>query len=130
MLTRKVLDYLYATYANISPSDLQENKTRFRAPYGANQPIKTLINQVETDVEYAADGNTPYSPAQVVATAYQLVFHIGLFNNNCKVWKRKADAYKTWVNFKVDFTTAHQEWRESQSTSAGGAGFHSANIAH
>ena len=39
---------------------------------------------------------------------YQLVFQTGLFNDNCKVWKRKADAYKTWAKFKVDFSIEHQ----------------------
>ena len=67
---------------------------------------------------------------QVFATAYHIVFHTGLFNDNCKAWKRKADAYKTWANFKVDFATLHQKWQESQATSAVGASFQSANIYH
>ena len=71
----------------------------------------------------------PYSPAQVVATAYQLVLQKGLFNDDCKVWKRNTDAYKTWANFKVDFAIAYQEWWESKSASANGAGFQSANLA-
>ena len=85
---------------------------------------------MENTVEYVAAVNTPYSPAQVVATSYQIVFQTGLFNDNCKVWKRKADAYKTWENFKVDFATANQELREPQATSAGGADFQSANLDH
>ena len=68
--------------------------------------------------------------AQVVAEAYQLFFQTFLFNDDCKVCKLKADAYKTWANFKVDFSIAHQGWWESQATSAGCAGFQSTNIAH
>ena len=108
--TCSILDHIYLTYANISPSKLQENETRFRASYYANHPIETLIYRVETAVEYAAAVNTPYSPAQVLATVYQLVFQTGLFNDNCKFWKSKTDAYKTWANFKVDLAIAHQEW--------------------
>ena len=52
VLTHDIIDHLYATYANISPSGPQENETRLRAPYDANQPIETLIDQVETAVEY------------------------------------------------------------------------------
>ena len=33
---------------------------------------------------------------------------------------------KTWTGFKTFFATAHNEWRESQSTTAGSE-FHSAN---
>ena len=36
---RAILDHLYATYANISSADLQENDTVFRTPYDINQPI-------------------------------------------------------------------------------------------
>ena len=130
MSTCNILDHLYATYANVLPSGLQEKETRFRAPYDSNQPIENLINHVETAVEYSAAGNRPYSPAQVVVTACQIIFQTGLFNDDFKVCKRKAEAYKTWKNFKVDFATAHQEWQESQAISAGGAGFQSTNLAH
>ena len=63
VLKRDILGHLYATYANILPSNLHENETRFRAPYDANHPTKTLTDQVKTAVEYVPAGNTPYSPA-------------------------------------------------------------------
>ena len=65
---------LYDVYANIYPSDLQLNYARLRTPYDTNHPIKTLSDQVETAVEYAVAGNTPYSSEQVVSIAFQLVF--------------------------------------------------------
>ena len=124
--TRAILDHLYSTYANILASDLQENNSKLRAPYDANQPIETLTDQVENAVEYAASGNTPYTPEQVVSVAYQLVFQTGLFVDDCKTWRRKDHGDKIWTNFKVFFATAHQEWRESQVTTTG-AGFQTAN---
>ena len=72
----------------------------------------------------------PYLPAQVVATAYQIVFQTGMFNDDCKVWMCKADAYKNWANFKIDFSTAHQEWRQPQATYSGSDVFQIANIDH
>ena len=42
--TRTILDHLYATYAKISSSDLQDNNARLRAPYDANLSIEALIN--------------------------------------------------------------------------------------
>ena len=44
--TPSILDYLYATYFNISSSDLQDNEKLLRAPYDDNQPIKSLFDQV------------------------------------------------------------------------------------
>ena len=42
-----------------------------------------------------------------------------MFVQYCKYWKRTTPDDKTWANFKTFFATAHQEWRESQSTTSG-----------
>ena len=60
--TRTILDHLYATYTNISFSDLQDKGTKLCAPYDANMPTEALIDQVEAAAEYTAAGNTPYTP--------------------------------------------------------------------
>ena len=72
--TRALLDHLYSTYDNIFASALQDNDKRLRAPYDSNQPFETLINQVENAVDYASAGDTPYTPAQDVGIAFQLMF--------------------------------------------------------
>ena len=51
----------------------------------------------------------------------------GLFIDDCKAWKHLPVQQKTWTAFKNFFATAHNEWRESQSTTTG-AEFHSANL--
>ena len=117
--TKALLDHLYSTYANISAAALQDNDKKLRAPYDSNKPFEALINQVENAVDYASAGDTPYTPAQVVGIDFQLVFQTGLFNDDCKLWRRQPANVKTWTYFKEFFATAHQEWRESQTTTAG-----------
>ena len=124
--TREILDHLYSQYARISAADLQENDVSFKTAYDPNLPIETLFDQVENAVDFAAAANTPYSPEQVVATAYQLVYATGIFLDDCKIWKRRPEAYKTWGHFKIDFTLSHREHRETKVTTAG-AGYQSAN---
>ena len=126
--TCEMLNNLYSTYDNISPSDLLDNDARLCTPYGANHPIENLTDQIENAVEYAAACQTPYTSEQVVAVAYQLVSQTGLFLKDCKIWRRKDPADKTWTAFKIFFATSHQEWRESQVITAG-AGFQTANSA-
>ena len=48
--TLTISDHLYATYANISSNELQDNHDLLQAPYEANLPIEALINQVEVAV--------------------------------------------------------------------------------
>ena len=59
MTTHQLTDHLYAVYSNISPSDLQLNDARLRTPCDVNRTIETLIDQVETAVEYAEARNMP-----------------------------------------------------------------------
>jgi hypothetical protein len=53
------------------------------------------------------------------------VFNTGLFPDACRVWQSRAIAGKTWVQFKLDFATAHREFRLTNQT-AQPSGFHSA----
>ena len=126
--TREMLNHLYSTYANIYPSDLQDNNSRLRTPYVSNKPIDNLTDQIENAVEYAAAGQTPYTPEQVVVVAYQLVFQTCLFLDDCNIWRRKDPADKTCTAFNIFFTISQQEWQESQVTTAG-ASFQTANTA-
>ena len=68
--TRAILDHVYATYANISSTDLQENDVVFCTPYDINQPIESLFDRVESCGDYAAAGNTPYSFKQATGIAF------------------------------------------------------------
>jgi hypothetical protein len=62
----------------------------------------------------------------IVNVAYTLVFNTGLFPDACRAWQSRAIA-KTWAQFKLDFATAHREFRLTNQT-AQQSGFHSANM--
>ena len=47
------------------------------------------------------------------------MFQTDILNDDCKLWQRQPSDVKTWNRFKEFFATAHQEWRESQTTTAG-----------
>jgi hypothetical protein len=117
------LSHLYQAYANINAADVQANDVAMKAGYDVNQLIETLFRQMENAIDYASAGNTPYTPAQVLAIAYQIVFQTGIFADDCRDWKRQTAAYKTWPQFKIDFTRAHQEYHKSQVVTPGAAGF-------
>ena len=95
-----LLDHIYSTYANISASALQDNDKRLHSPYDSNQPLETLIDQIKNAVDYASAGETPYTPAQVVGIAFQLMFQTGIFNDDCKLWQRQPVDVKTWNRIK------------------------------
>jgi hypothetical protein len=72
-------------------------------------------------------GGQPYGAAMIFNVAYTLVFNTGLFPDACRAWQSRAIATNTWAQFKIDFATAHQEFRLTNQT-AQQYGFHSANM--
>jgi phage shock protein A len=50
-----------------------------------------------------------------------------LFPDACRAWQSRANAGKTWAQFRIDFATAHRELRLTNQT-AQQSGFHSANM--
>ncbi len=80
-------------------------------------------------MEFAAVGQTPYSPEQILSIAYQGIFRTGIFADDCKLWKRKPAAYKTWEQFKIDFRVAYKEYNEARDIAPSAAGFHAEDSA-
>jgi hypothetical protein len=76
---------------------------------------------------FAVAGGRPYGAAMIINVAYTLVFNTGLYPDACRVWQSRAIAAKTWAQFKIDFATAHREFRLTNQT-AQQSGFHSANM--
>jgi hypothetical protein len=72
-------------------------------------------------------GGQPYGAAMIINVAYTLVFNTGLYPDACRAWQSRAFAAKTWAQFKIDFSTAHREFRLTNQT-AQQSGFHSANM--
>jgi hypothetical protein len=92
----QILAHLYTNYASkVTPADLGNNDRVMKQPCDVNQPIKVICQQIEDAIEFAAAGQTPYSPEQLLNIAYQLIFCTGIFSDDCKIWKCQTTAYKT-----------------------------------
>jgi hypothetical protein len=63
----------------------------------------------------------------IVNVAYTLVFNTGLYADACRAWQSRAIEANTWAQFKIDFSTAHREFRLTNQT-AQQSGFHRADM--
>jgi len=70
----QMLTHLYANYAKITPTNLEENDKCMKADWESNQPFEVLIDQIDDGVDYATAGEKPYTPEQIVNIAYNLVY--------------------------------------------------------
>jgi uncharacterized protein YukE len=123
----QLLTHLLKYYAMIDPTELTQNYERIHAPHDPNQPIEMLFQQIQDARDFAVAGGQPYGAARIVNVACTLVFNTGLFPDACRTWQSRAIAGKKWVQFKLDFATAHSEFRLTNQT-AQQSGFHSANM--
>ena len=93
--TLQLLAHMYTIYAKISAAGLESNTTRMKISYDVNLPIDTFFDQIKDAAEFTVAGNAPFIPVQVVNTAYNVVFSTGMFNDDCKIWKRKPTVEKS-----------------------------------
>jgi hypothetical protein len=123
----QLLTHLLTFYAMIAPTELTQNYERLSTLYDPNQPIETLFQQIQDARAFAVAGGQPYDNAMIINIAYTLIFSKGLFPNACRAWQSRDVAEKAWAQFKIDFATAHREFRLTNHT-AQQSGFHSANM--
>jgi hypothetical protein len=122
-----ILTHLLTYYAMIAPTELTQNYDRLNTPYDPNQPIETLFQQIQDARAFAVAGGQLYGAAMIINVVYTLVFNTGLYPDACRDWQSRALTAKTWAQFKIDFSTAHREFRLTNQT-AQQSGFHSANM--
>jgi hypothetical protein len=123
----QLLTHLLTYYAMIAPTELTQNYERLNTPYDPNQPIETLFQQIQDARAFAVAVGQPYGNATIINVAYTLIFNTGLFPDACRAWQSRVVAEKTWAQFKIDFATAHREFRLTNQN-AQQSGFHSANM--
>jgi hypothetical protein len=122
-----LLTHILTFYAMIAPTELTQNYERLNTPYDPNQPIVTLFQQIKDAQAFAVAGGQPYGASMIVNVAYTLVFNTRLYPDACRAWQSRAIVAKTWAQFKIDFATAHREFRLTNQT-AHQSGFYSANM--
>ena len=114
--TRKLIIHLYAKYGNITMGALNDNKQRTKTAYDTIKPIKTLYTQMEQAIDFFNEAFTLFTPSQIFAMAYNLVFKTRLYNDTCCKWRCLLLADGTWENFQADYSSVDQDLRKSQLT--------------
>ena len=93
-------------YWNFTQYNIEDNYKKLKEKWDTNSPIEMLFDQIEDAQDYASAPGQPYTNNQLLTTAYNLVYAIGLFFDNCKAWNRLPANQKTMENFKTTFQQA------------------------
>ena len=92
-----------------------------------SQPIDVYFKKIDDCVQFAVDAKSPFTPDQVLETAYYAVSASGLYTDACKLWRKRNANTKTWVAFKKYFASEYHDMREQMDMNAQQTGYHSAN---
>jgi hypothetical protein len=77
LLSLEVLLHLKQTYGFINPTQLPENYNKMTAPINFQDPIETLLKQIEDGVGYANAGMQPCMEVQYVNITFLLILNSG-----------------------------------------------------
>jgi hypothetical protein len=126
---RAMLDHLFTTYGNITAVDLENNFEHMRRAWDPQQPVESLVKQIQDCAEYPEAWGILIGHPQQINVGYAKIFATGHFMNACLRWNEKTLAEKTWAQFKAHFSTAHCQHKQMQGEWAETSGYHSVNAA-
>jgi hypothetical protein len=126
---RDLIDHLLERYGRITASDIVNCRTRMEAPMDPTQPIDVYFQNIDDCVQFATDGQVPFTALQIVQTAYHAISKSGLYNDACKEWRRKPIVDRTWVACKPFFATEYNDLKEQHKLNTNQNNFHGANSA-
>ena len=95
----EVIYYLKVKKGKITATELNLNTARINMPYNINELFESIIDQIDTSIDFAYNRNVPYIPERFMNTAYNLIFVTGHFTNACRRWNHNPEVDKTWVAF-------------------------------
>lgn len=113
----QLLTHLWTTYGTIDQSDQTANEKRMRAQWNPPEVIESLFEQLQDGQDFAKQGSETISYDQLVRWGYENIYATGLFDSECKKWRKKPVLEKTWDLFKTYFTLAEADRAKHATTS-------------
>ena len=77
--------------------------------------FEDLVQQIEDCVKNIASHN-PYTPAQTVSIGFNIIDKCIFYSEDFRYWRRKSKLEKIWPTFKVHFSRAFKDTRDSNNT--------------
>jgi hypothetical protein len=79
-----MIQYLFNTYGNITPQQLDVNDKMMMEQWDPSTHIIYLFSKIQDEVDNTDTGNAPYSVNQVLTIAFNHVFRTGIMQSACE----------------------------------------------
>ena len=74
-------------------------------------------------MNFADAGGSPFSQAQLHSMSFPIIQKTGIFTKECRKWRKKPPADKTWINYCNYFCKAYADYKEDLQLSTTGSAF-------
>ena len=123
----QLLDHLWETYGTITAAELEANLATMKEPWNTESPIQTVFTKLKDAIAFSRAGQDPISTATAIRAGYTIISNTGLFETSCREWRNTPVANHTLHAFRLHFTSADRDRRQTATT--GSSGYHSSNQA-
>lgn len=124
---KDMIDHLFATCGHISNDAIEDNDKKFENPFDIDEPIENLWTRVKQCIQFAEQGQTPYTAEQILRNVKRLFKQKGVFDIDLCKFIRQPPQNQTYANFKTAMTTAYDKYYEKQKMATAAGGYHATN---
>ena len=114
----QLLAHLQDTYGQVTSDDLTANYTLMTAPWNPPTSIEALFKQLKEGQEFVTEGKETIQDSQLMRLAYDNIKATGLFENQCRDWRKKSILLKTYDHLITYFTDCDTDRRQNEATAA------------
>ena len=94
------IKHLNDNSSNVISGNIEENLKRMKTPYDVNQPTENLYDHIEEGMDSYESVKIQFTPKKIIYMVYNLVFNVGIFQDECRIWRKLLDTEQTWVKFQ------------------------------
>ena len=124
-----IFQYLYQNYGLINDDQLTEAETKLRSfQYDVLDPLVKVFDEVEELQHLGNAAQDPYSEAQLIKFALQIIKNTHDFETGIRTWIDLPRIEKKWAKFKTHFEAAHRSLREIRGTTMRSSSFNQINM--
>jgi hypothetical protein len=111
-----MLDHLFETYGNITAVDLEINFASMRRAWDQQQPVESLLKQIQYCSDYSDAGGFLIGHPQQINVGYAKIFATDHFMSACRRWNEKHTIKKLRRNSSLTLQpliASTSKWREN-----------------
>ncbi len=124
---KQIMDHLFTTCGQISNEAMEDNDKTFKKQFDIDEPIENLWMRVKHCVQFAEQGQAPYSAEQILRNVKRLFEQKGVFEIDLREFENLPIAQQTYATFKDRMTKAYDKYQERQKLTTAAGGYHTAH---